>query len=134
MPIEHRIDESTGILRVRRWGHISTHDERKACDERAADPKIVPGILVLVDCTAVEPPDSVEIVKYVANCATSVAAQLGCGMLAIIVAPDVEYGMAIPSVQHYHLRRDCLFLIRKVYFTATKGTDVRPLAMRPRVR
>jgi len=30
MPIEHKVDENTGIMHVRRWGEIQTHDEEAA--------------------------------------------------------------------------------------------------------
>lgn len=94
MPIEHKVDPVLGILRVRRWGDVSTQDEARACAVRAADPQVVPGIKVLVDCTGVEPPDTTEMVKYVADCTTRIAARLRCGPLAIVVKTDVEYGMA----------------------------------------
>jgi len=60
MPVEHVVDFERHLLRVRRWGHISTHDETKACEDRKNDEAVVPGIPVLVDCTAVEPADSPE--------------------------------------------------------------------------
>lgn len=94
MPIEHTVDTTNGLLRVRRWGHITTHDETRAGEERAKDPLVVPGIPVLVDCTAIEPADTTETVRYLADCSSRLAAELQCGPLAIVVATDVEFGMA----------------------------------------
>jgi len=94
MPIEHKVDPETGVLHVDRWGHINTHDEEHACRERSMDPLFTPGIPVLVDCTRVEPVDSTETVRYVADCVTKNASALKCGPVAIIVSSDVEYGMA----------------------------------------
>ena len=94
MPVEHWVDVPMNLLRVRRWGHISTQDESQACRDRERDPLVVPGIRVLVDCTKVEPADSVETIKYIADCTTRIAADLQCGPLAIVVSTDVEYGMA----------------------------------------
>jgi S-adenosylmethionine synthetase len=94
MPIEHKVHPEENLLRIRRWGHISTHDEAKAFEVRRADPLVVPGICVLVDCTAVDPPDNTEAVKYIASCTTQLAAKIQCGPLAIIVNTDIEYGMA----------------------------------------
>lgn len=94
MPIEHRVDPEAGILHVRRWGPVSTQDEDRACREREADPLVVPGIPVLVDTTGVEPADSPETVRYIADCVTRLAADLQCGPVAIVVADDVQYGMA----------------------------------------
>lgn len=94
MPIEHRVDVNANLLRVRRWGAVSTQDEEQAFASRKSDPLIVPGIPVLVDSTGVEPPDSPEVVKYIADCTTRIAADLRCGPLAIVVATDVQFGMA----------------------------------------
>lgn len=94
MPIEHHFDQCNRILVVRRWGHITTHDEERACAEREADPQISPGIPVLVDCREVEPPDSTETVRYVADCVMRLASRSACGPVAIVVSTDVEYGMA----------------------------------------
>ncbi len=94
MPIEYVIDEKADVLRVRRHGHISTHDEELACRERSEDPRIRPGMSVLVDCREVEPPDSTETIKYLADCVARNSAALQCGPVAIVVASDVEYGMA----------------------------------------
>jgi len=94
MPIKHDIDLRNNMLLVRRWGHITTHDEGLACEERANDDRISPGMPVLVDCREVEPADSTETVKYLADCVTSLASDLACGPVAIVVSSDVEYGMA----------------------------------------
>jgi len=94
MPVQHKVDLEIGILHVERWGHINTHDEERACRERSIDPLVTPGIPVLVDCTKVEPTDSVETVRYIADCVTKNASTLKCGPVAIIVSSDVEYGMA----------------------------------------
>jgi len=94
MPIEHRIDEKTGILHIRRWGAVKTHDEELAMQKRKEDLLAVPNIPVLVDCREVDPPDSTEVVQYLANKVMSLAAELGCGPVAILVNSDVEYGMA----------------------------------------
>lgn len=94
MPIEHEVDIRQHLLRVRRWGNISTHDEAGACRDRAKDPLIVPGIPVLVDCTHIEPADSTEVIRYLADCISQIAAELRCGPLAIVVSTDVEYGMS----------------------------------------
>ena len=94
MPISHSVEVETGILRVRRWGAVTTQDEEQACKDREGDPQVVPGIPVLVDCTEVEPPDSTETIKYVASCTTQLAAELQCGPVAIVVATEVEFGMA----------------------------------------
>lgn len=94
MPIEHRVDSSTGILFVRRWGLIDTQDETEALLKRQEDPLVVAYIPVLVDCREVNPPDSVEVIQYLAYNVTSHAKALDCGPVAIIVSSDAEYGMA----------------------------------------
>ena len=94
MPIEHTVDEKTGIMHVRRWGKITTHDEKAALEKRKNDPLVVPNIPVIVDCRKVDPPDSIEVVRYLADMATTIAAELDCGPVAIVVSSDVEYGMA----------------------------------------
>jgi hypothetical protein len=94
MPIEHPVDTKTHLLRVRRWGHISLQEETQAFRERAEDPLVVPGMPVLVDCTGVLPPDSTRMIKYLADHTAKIAADLQCGPLALIVASDIEYGMA----------------------------------------
>ena len=94
MPIEHKVDEKTGIMHVRRWGAITTHDEEAAIKKRNEDQLVVPGIPVIVDCREVDPPDSSEVVRYIADMTTAIAAELDCGPLAIVVGSDVEYGMA----------------------------------------
>ncbi len=94
MPIKHSVDVEKGLMLVHRWGDISTQDEIKACQDRARDPLVVPGIKVLVDCTEVDPPDSTETIKYIADCSASLARDLVCGPVAIVVSSDVEYGMA----------------------------------------
>ena len=94
MPIEHKVDEKTGIMHVRRWGAITTHDEEAAIKKRNEDQLVVPGIPVIVDCREVDPPDSSEVVRYIADMTTGIAAELDCGPLAIVVGSDVEYGMA----------------------------------------
>lgn len=94
MPIEHKVDEETGIMHVRRWGAITTHDEDTAIIKRNEDPAVVPNIPVIVDCREVEPPDSPEVVQYIADKATMIAEELDCGPVAIVISSDVEYGMA----------------------------------------
>lgn len=94
MPIEHRIDRETGIMFVRRWGHIDTHDEEDALRAKKRDPLFVPGIPVLVDCREVDPPDSKEVVQYLADNIIKIGIELDCGPIAIIVSSDVEFGMA----------------------------------------
>ena len=94
MPIEHHVDEKSGIMHVRRWGEITTHDEEAALKEWNEDPHIVPNIPVIVDCREVDPPDTTEVVQYLANRVTALAADLDCGPVAIVVRSDVEYGMA----------------------------------------
>lgn len=94
MPIEHRVDEKTGFLHVRRWGTITAQDEIQALKSRSEDPLVIPGIPVLVDCREVEPPDSTEVIQYLANRIIYIAAELDCGPVAIVVSSDVEYGMA----------------------------------------
>ena len=94
MPIEHKVDKETGIMHVRRWGAITTHDEKAALKKRNNDPAVVPNIPVIVDCREVEPPDSIEVVQHIADSTTAIAVELNCGPLAIVVNSDVEYGMA----------------------------------------
>lgn len=94
MPIEHRVDIQSGIMYVRRWGAVTTQDERRALKRRAADPLVRPHIPVLVDCREVDPPDSTEVVQYLANRIAAIAAELNCGPVAIVVGSEVEYGMA----------------------------------------
>ena len=94
MPIEHQVDEKTGILHVRRWGNITARDEMDALMSRAEDPLVISGIPVLVDCREVDPPDSTEMIQYLANKIIFIAAELDCGPVAIVVSSDVEYGMA----------------------------------------
>lgn len=92
MPITHEIVD--GVLRVRRFGSIESQDETRACEERERDERIVPGIPVFVDCTGVDPADSVETVRHLADCVMNIAAELQCGPVAILVANDVQFGMA----------------------------------------
>ena len=94
MSIEHMVDKKTGIMHVRRWGKITTHDEHDAIIKRSEDPLVVPDIPVIVDCREVEPADTTEVVKYIADRATAIAAELDCGPVAIVVSSDLEYGMA----------------------------------------
>jgi len=94
MPITHRVDPHARILFVTRSGSIDSQDEKKAHRERQADPLVVPGIRVLVDCRAVEPCDSPEMVRYLADRITTLANGFQCGPVAIAVATDVQYGMA----------------------------------------
>lgn len=104
MPIKHTVSADGKLMRVRRWGHISTHDEEKAYHERLGDPRVVPGIAVLADCTEVEPPDTTATVKYLADFTSHIAAELQCGPLAIVVSSDVEYGMARMYMAYTELR------------------------------
>ena len=94
MPIEHKIDPETGIMHVRRWGHIDTQDEKEAFQKRSKDPLLVSDTPVIVECREVDPADSTEVVQYIADRTTRIAADLDCGPIAIIVSSDVEYGMA----------------------------------------
>lgn len=94
MPIKHQVEEDGRLLRLRRWGEISIQDEEMAGAQRAHDPLIVPGIAVLADCREVEPADTTEMVRSMAESTTRIAAALQCGPLAILVASDVEFGMA----------------------------------------
>ena len=94
MPIEHHVDKESGIMHVRRWGEIRTHDEEAALKRRNEDPCVVANIPVIVDCREVDPPDTTEVVKYLARRVTDLAADLSCGPVAIVVRSDVEYGMA----------------------------------------
>lgn len=94
MPVEHSVDEKSGIMHVRRWGTITTQDEEIALNRRRKDPLVVPNIPVIVDCREVDPPDTTEVVRYIADSVTAIAAELDCGPVAIVVGSDVEYGMA----------------------------------------
>jgi hypothetical protein len=94
MPITHEVDVARNLMRVRRWGSITSQDEEAAARLRREDPLVVAGIKVVVDCTEVEPPDTTEVVKYLADQAAAQASRLNCGPLAIVVSSDVEYGMA----------------------------------------
>lgn len=94
MPIEHNVDEKTRTLYVRRWGEITAHDEEIALQKRKEDPLIVPNMSVIVDCREVYPPDTTEVVQYLANKVTALVAEIDCGPVAIVVSSDVEYGMA----------------------------------------
>lgn len=94
MPSEHRVDEATGILHIRRWGELTIPDDHEARQLRRADPSIPAHAPVLLDCREVSPPDSVEVVKYLAHHASYLSKELDCGPIAIIVRGDAEYGMA----------------------------------------
>ena len=94
MPIEHRVDPETGFLLVRRWGLIDTYDEEAAFEERSKDSQVVQGLPVLIDCRDVDPPDSKQVIQYLANRGSRIAAELDCGPIAIIAGSDAEYGMA----------------------------------------
>lgn len=94
MSIAHYVDKVRGILFVSRSGTIDTHDENRAFHERSDNPLIVPGIPVIVDCTGMDPPDTTEVVQYIARHSMHIARRLNCGPLAIVVSSDVEYGMA----------------------------------------
>ncbi len=94
MPITHRVDPDTRILFVTRSGSIDSQDEVKARRERQTDPLVVPGIRVVVDCREVNPCDSPEAVRNLADQITTLAEKLRCGPVAIVVATDIQYGMA----------------------------------------
>jgi hypothetical protein len=94
IPIRHEVDAVLKVLRVYRTGSITTHDEMQAQRARLADKAIVPGIPVVVDCTGVSPSDNTQVVRYLAERAITMANNVACGRLAIVVATDVEYGMA----------------------------------------
>jgi len=94
MPTEYKVDEKTGIMYVRRWGAITIDDEAAALKERSVDVSVIPNISVIVDCREVVPPDSAEVVRYIADRTTAIAAELDCGPVAIVVGNDVGYGMA----------------------------------------
>ena len=94
MPLAYTVDVAANLLRVRRWGRITAHEEEKACRQRACDPLVVPGIQVLVDCKAVEPADTTEMVRSISDCTRHIGAALQCGPLAIVVDTEVQYGMA----------------------------------------
>ncbi|MBK81454.1 MAG: hypothetical protein CMQ43_11165 [Gammaproteobacteria bacterium] len=122
MPIEHRVDPGQGILFVTRSGSIDTQDEHDALDRRRADPLVQPGIRVLVDCCAVDPADSTEVVHYLADSITALAAHLQCGPVAIVVSTDVQFGMARmyaaltdlahPDTEVFRAREDALTWLR----------------------
>jgi hypothetical protein len=94
VPIHHEVDAGRSLLLVKRSGTIATQDERAALDARRADPAVIPGIRVLVDCCEVQPPDSPVVVRYVASHVALAAAALRCGPVAIVVGSDVQFGMA----------------------------------------
>ncbi|MBC8430981.1 MAG: hypothetical protein H8D96_03580 [Desulfobacterales bacterium] len=112
MPVEHMVDEKTGIMRVRRWGEITTHDEEAALKRRNKDPLVVPNIPVIVDCREVDPPETTEVVQYIANQVTALAADLDCGPVAIVVSSDVEYGMARMYMALTHLKHPNTMVFR----------------------
>ncbi len=94
MPSEHRVDEATGILHIRRWGELTVPIDNEARQQRRIDPSIPARAPVLLDCREVSPPDSVEVVKHLAHQASVLSEEFGCGPIAIIVRSDAEYGMA----------------------------------------
>ena len=112
MPIEHRVDPETGFLVIRRWGHIVTHDEKSAFEDRSKDPLVVPNIPTLVDCREIEPPDSTEVIQYLAGRIFQVAADLDCGPIAIIAGSNVEYGMARMFVSLTELKHPNIMVFR----------------------
>ncbi len=94
MPIEHWIEDEPPMLRVRRWGAIPEVDEDddfKAC---LADPRVGPGIPVLVDCSDIDPPDDPHTIRHLADRLPRLVANLRCGPVALVVSSDVQYGMA----------------------------------------
>ena len=60
--------------------------EELALKERMEDPLVVQNIPVIVDCREVDPPDTTEVVQYIAYKATALAAELECGPAAIVVS------------------------------------------------
>lgn len=94
MPIDHVVDQKTGIMHVRRWGKITTCDEDSALSKRREDPLVMPGISVIVDCREVDPPDTTHLTNHIAAKISAMAAKLDCGPVAIVVSSDVQYGMA----------------------------------------
>lgn len=94
MPITHHVDRELNILFVTRSGSISSQDEQRALRERQADPRVVPGIPVLVDCRYVEPADDSDTVRYLADKVTQLASRLRCGPVAIVVSNNAQFGMA----------------------------------------
>jgi hypothetical protein len=94
MPTEYAVDEALGILRIRRWGSMSTEDEDRASDDRSHDLLVKQGLPVLLDCRGVEPADTGVLVRYLADSANRLSAHLKCGPIAIVVDSTVEYGMA----------------------------------------
>ncbi len=93
MPIRHHV-RPDGIVVVERWGSLSIPEENASLQTRLADPAIVRGAPVLVDSSQVVQGDSIEVVKHLASVARATAERLECGAVALVVASDVEYGMA----------------------------------------
>ncbi len=94
MPVTYHVDPNTGILHVKRSGEVSSEEDQASFEARQSDPAVTAGISVLVDCTEIEPPDSVERIRCMSNQVTWNAHRLRCGPTAILVASDVEFGMA----------------------------------------
>ena len=93
MPVRHHV-RPDGIVVLERWGTSSIAEENASLQTRLADPAIVRGASVLVDSSGVVDGDSIEVVKHLASVARAVAERLDCGAIALVVASDVEYGMA----------------------------------------
>ena len=94
MPVTHYVDTDRNLLFVRRSGRTSPDEEEASFRARKEDPAITPGISVFVDSRDVDPPDSPETIQRVAHNVAQNAARLQCGRTAILVATDVQYGMA----------------------------------------
>jgi len=119
MPVSHYVDRARGILFVTRSGTINRHDEDRSFQKRNDDPSIIPGIPVVVDCTGVDPPDTTEIVQYIADHSMHTAQRLKCGPLAIVVGSDVEYGMA----RMYQLLTETVHPDMEIFRSAQEAID-----------
>jgi hypothetical protein len=119
MPVSHFVDSTRGILFIIRSGAIDTHDENRSFQEIDDDPLVVSGIPVIVDCTGVDPPDTAEIIHYIANHAMHLAQRLKHGPLAFVVNSDVQYGM----VRMYELLMESIHADTEIFRSVQDAID-----------
>ena len=105
MPVRYEVEQATGTLIVERTGTTSAKEEEDSFRARKTDPRVVSGMPVLVDNSGVEPADSVQTIRFVAEVVGRNASRLHCGPTALVVGSDVMFGMArmlVALVEPHH--------------------------------
>ena len=93
MPISHHV-RPDGIVVIERTGTITSEQEDVSLQERMNDVRVVPGMLVLVDARGLRGGASTQVIHHLAAIARATTEFLNCGALALVVASDLQHGMA----------------------------------------